>query len=345
MAIILPEWVSPYMQINEFNEFDVSLSLAGEDKRFFTKKKNELEDYCSTIKEINNLPKEDLKTLVQSYIICNLALGSMESANALNKKKAGENLSGNDGTGRQHWIPECYLKSFAKNGNIRKLPKDFITNSQSNEYLYSNKKFGKLVSIKSTEFCEEENNKGKMYDPYYELFLSKIESDFAFISANRSSHRPVENLWDFIVITTFFFVLNSRTKEMKDTQRYIWNAKHALLLDVIPSVIAGVEVYSFSPKSIIPKDIQKQLGKDMKFPFNQHPMWSYVEQDGKVSLWCIYKPDSLLWLRNKESKDPVKNSELFYSLKILSILGDNDTKALYFHPDHTIWRVKLVGEN
>lgn len=337
MTIVLPEWASNHFQVDENNELEIRLILDKEGRDFFQSKKDDMRCILSDNKNWANLPEEELKSEIQSYIICNLALGLIDKTNASIAKEQGRLKNGNDGTGRQHWIPECYLRSFAENGQIRKVKKDLISELALGKLEYAKKKKpGSLVGIGGVEFCESKSEAGKMYDPHYELFLAKLESDFALIS--KSSH-SARSLWDFIVLSSFFLVLRVRTKEMRDSFHPSWMAKEALLLDVIPGVASHMEILSLHPKSIIPESVQKSIGKNISFPFTQHPIHT-ESADGDLSLWCIYTPDCLLWLRNKNS-NVSKNNFVHYSrLSLVEIFENSKEASLYFRPSDPLWRVQ-----
>lgn len=332
--IILPEWSDPYMKI-ENNELQINLDISGEDKKFFTAKKEKIKYDCSKIKNWSHFSDKEMKILAQEYILCNLALATLEVTNARIAKENGTKPNGNDGTGRQHWLPECYIKSFSHNGMIKRIKKSDL----SDEYLRTQKnnkkpRIGKLVNIKSDDFCESEKNRGKFYNPNYEIFLSKIESDYGSIDKNVFLN---VSLWDFLVLSIFFLILKSRTLEMRETNHPIWHVKEASLVDVIPGIFSKIEMRMIHIKTVIPEELQKDSGNRVFLPFVQHPIYG-----NNKSLWCIFTPECLLWFVNKDFYKNKSNYPAdFYTFQLTNILGNDDDRFLYFNPKHEYyWKLK-----
>lgn len=224
--MIIPDWASSYFFIskNELGELQINGKLVYSERRVFRDKKKALEDECSNLIEWSTLPSYTIEEYARDYMFCNLALGFIDQGKAQIKKAAGG--QGNDGTDHQHWIPECYLKEFAINGQIVKIERAFFKEFSpesidiSEELVNACKKFKKSVNPKSSDFRETGDIHGKLYSPHYELILSKIEGDYAALNDRRriitlttSEIPPVENLWDFIVLATFFLIFDHRTKE------------------------------------------------------------------------------------------------------------------------------------
>lgn len=303
----------------------------------------------------------DLERYARDYILCNFALGTIIQQIAQDKKQ--RKVLGyegiNAGRNRQHWIPECYMSEFAlqisKNvKEVEKVEKSAIRESDGS--IASETK-----NLRDKDFCEPAKAKGRFYSPQFELVLAQIEDDYGNLSKTGAK---VDNLWDFIVITTFFLVFYNRTKEQKErnikqylkatpdkNKKIVIDLSPALILD-LPSEITELDVYVYHRKSVLPVSLLKEFGNNMRFPFTQHPIWLEWDISGNASeiiiapsFWCVYTPDSLLWIRNKESNHcPKSISRDFLTNRLMNALGGDDSRALYFHPnDRQFWNIGIIN--
>jgi hypothetical protein len=158
--------------------------------------------------------------------------------------------------------------------------------------------------------------------------LSKVEGDYAAVCKDKTH---VETLWEFIVLTTFFFILRCRTKEMKDLLHPTWQFQKELLIDTIPEIISELEIIRLGVEDILsPEESDKRL------PFTQHPVFT-VRERWKVSLWALYTPECVIWFRNRKSRYRVKNLWKFSQAMVFSLIGDETTRDLYFNPSDIPW--------
>lgn len=333
----LPEWVSDRFWIKEDGTLVIIVPCSPEEKERFQNKKAELKQLCY---EWNvgwhSINPNDMKLLIQSYIICNLALGMIEQQLAqLQKAKGGNGSSANDGNHRQHWIPECYMAPFSEDGNTRKISRDLIANFSRKDIqrLKDTGRIGKVITTKHPDFCEPKSLHGEMYEHYYELFLSKVEGDYSKIPQNLDY---AETLWEFIVLSSFFFILRCRTKEMKDSLHPTWRYRKELLLETIPQIISEMEIVRLGVEDVLPEE-----GRHKTFPFTQHPVLT-VREKRKVSLWGIYTPECIIWFRNKRSKYKVRNLWKFSQEILFSLIGDETTRDLYFKPSDIPWSMHVA---
>lgn len=332
----IPYWARKYFSV-EGDIFRARLSISQRDY-FADMKKNYKTEYLS-IQDWSDLSEDEIKYCARNYILCNFALGVIDQEKGAINKANGD-FRANDGLNRQHWIPECYMKPFAKDNEVRKIEKGLLTKLNQTSIENWPKKIGRMTGLNSSEFRETTKAKGKLYSPDYELILSKLEGDYAELE---KSSAPIKNLWDFIVISIFFVVFSLRTKERFDNHSADWTSQKGLLLDIIPGLVSRFDVMTYEWKDVFP-DADREKGT-FGFPFNQHPLFEERESQEDFSYWAIYTPNCLLWLRSKHSMNgPVPEDQSFLQHKLLAILKGNDNKTWYFHPDHDFFDISISPE-
>lgn len=328
---VIPDWASNNFWLNVDGEIEILIVPSPQLRKLYQSKKDELKLLCD-VTDWRGEKKENIRFLATTYMICNLVLGIIDRQKAVEDKVAGK--PANDGLQRQHWIPECYLKSFAEKGLIRKVEcNDLEFSLEDISKIEDSKKVNRTVSIKSDEFCEPAYAKGEMYDPYYEIFLSKCEGDYALI-AKDSSH--IDTLWDFLVLSSFFWVLRCRTKEMKEINHSAWQNKQKVLLGLIPEVISGMEIIRIDPKESLSNAVESNVEGKFPLPFSQHPIYNMREKFNP-SLWAIFTPECLLWFRYKKSKHKEKHIDNLVPSVINHLIGNSTTRDLYFRPSDNPW--------
>lgn len=335
----VPDWAISFFTLQ--NDGNITLTLSTipsqmeEEKAFLEKTKATLKLQYQELSYFNIEPSK-IKEYARNYILCNLALGCNSQLRASERKRNGEEKA-NDGTNRQHWIPECYLDAFAPHGQVRKIAKGTLDKLPlgplAPESKKKNKDIGIKIDVKNFDFCETKYAHGELYDPWFELVLSKIEEDYGQLE---KTSKPVKNLWDFIALTTFFLVFHLRTKEQSQLNSRLWAEKHNFLIEFIPSVISELEVYGYTPPTIF--NSLPSFRKKAKLPFNQHPIIMEPEEGLIFSLWCVYTPECFLWFRHKNSKYSIRGDDnQFFLKRLFKTLGNNRDKALYFPVDTDVW--------
>lgn len=341
----IPEWCSKYIvQHKDSVDFNVEIS----DFHFFEERKRNLESKCNSIMNYSYISQEEMETVSREYILCMIFLGLIDHKKAVENIKNGDK-SANDGTNRQHWIPRCYLLEFAENGAIHKIEPGkidtltFINENRFDDHKTRNftippqSKIHKNIGLNDIDFCEAKERKGIFYSSYFEIILSKIEGDFRKIPKDA---RKIENLWHFLVLSTFFLTFSLRTLWKKENGYAGWNRQESLLYYSIPEIVTEFDLLTFAPQSAIPSSIRKRFGGNMNFPFNEHPIYEELENDNILSLWAIYTPDCFLWFRNKKSKINTNNiNTKLLANKLHHTLGDNSEKSLYFKPNSLFWKI------
>lgn len=320
--MIIPDWASPYFYIAD-EELHENFSY--NDRRIFHDRKKSFKAEYESIIDWAHLSSLEIEERVRNYILCCLALGSIDQAQASLLISQGKYA--NDGTNRQHWIPECYLKEFSENGKIRKIDTDYFHGPS-----LARTDHNRLISIKSSDFCETPQEKGLLYAPLLEITLSKIEGDY---SALDKSGQPVQNLWDFIVLSVFFLVFHLRTKQQLLWGHPAWNSKESLLIVSIPQYVSELNVvfYNIELSGLNPNE--KCL-----LPFNQHPLVIEALPDEQgFSMWCVYTPTIFLGFIHKNAHHIDTGNFDFMLFRLGQTIGNKASKYLYYHPRSEIWRI------
>lgn len=360
--INIPNWAQPYVMIEDHETVLVgyrSLAEREEMKTIFIEARRTFKRECQQLTNLSKIPTAQIEEYAATYVICNVGLaiiarGEAKSQNSEPTSKG----SANDGTGRQHWIPESYMKPFSKeitdnSGTVAKVKKVFkrenvISDSKGNK----EKIVSKLIHLKEEDFRERRAVKGMFYSPEFELLLSRLETDYSKIEL---SPRP-KNLWDFIVLATFFLIFSIRNKEYRTLagpdDSHLNDLSSYLIFD-IPQRISNLEVRLLHRTVVIPLDDQDHLerfnqgrikaNKPMRFPFTQNPFYFENEPNGEFSLWSICSPDYVIWLRNKETQyNSTKHLHSLYE-RLQLIIENNDVRDTYFHPDDLIWDISPLN--
>lgn len=339
----VPKWCYPYICIkpdpddttNSIITFNFSETAVGLQslKEYFGEIRTELFEKYSPITDWSHLDSSTIVKYARAYILCNVALG------IITQKAA------NSGIHRQHWIPELYLKKFAKDGRIDKISK---TNGKKS-----------WTNPKDVDFMEPVNDFGKMYPPEYEVILSRFEGDYGHLTKRKpkqnqpevTATKVVNNLWEFLVLTTFFLIFELRTKQQYDSKHPGWDKQLSLLLSFAPDTIANLDVFQmdFRSEFIWNKENDEMESWTSGLPFTQHPIYKDFEEIGTneiiVSYWAINAPNMLLWLRHKKSNQSLTATPEFVMSKIYGILGSNKSRSLYFHPDDKPWIMSAIEKH
>lgn len=328
MTIILPRWTRNYMTI-QGDDINIKIPSLGDDPDFFRKKKKALQKFSMSNTDWSDKSSSDMKSFIQDYILCNVVLGFTDKTKASNANRKAVKKSANEGNGRQHWIPESYMNRFAEKNHVRKVPKIIFSKVSGKDTIQP-----ELKPISGEEFRETKRTKGKLYDPHYELFLSKIENDYSLLN-DQFYKQP--SLWDFIVSASFLLILDSRTTHTQKQNNAKWNMKVGMLIDVLPELVSEMEILHYCPEDFIASDL---VESGIKLPFTQHPILSFHEGPDSlwVSFWAIYSPECLLFFRNKNSG--LKNTRKEVA-KAFQALINADKDNLYFRPSDPIWDCKL----
>lgn len=360
--INIPNWATPYITVEDHETVLVgyrSLEEREKMKTIFLDARQTFKKEYQQITNFSTIPTAKIEEYVTTYVICNIGLaivakGEAKSQNSQPTSKG----SANDGTGRQHWIPESYMRPFSKeitdkSGTVAKVRKVFkrknvLADSKGNKERID----FKLIGLKEEDFTEKRAAKGMFYSPEFELLLSRLETDYSRIEF---SPRP-KNLWDFIVLATFFLVFSIRNKEYRtlagSDNSHLKDLSSYLLFD-IPQRISNLEVRLLHRTIVIPLDYQEDFArfnhgrikasKPMRFPFTQNPFYFENEPNGQFSLWSICSPDYVIWIRNKETYyTSTKHSHSLYE-RLQLIVENNDVRDTYFHPDDLIWDISPLN--
>lgn len=341
---VLPIWARPYfaLVITPSGEVRIKFNCSTHypetrdiQRIYFAEIKKALRKELEVIADWHDIDPDTMRVYAQKYTLCNLALGMIDQKKAALAKQDGTKPDGNDGTNRQHWVPELYLKQFAKNKRIQKF----------------NKITGQVVPVKllDEDFVEKEDDKGNFYLPQYEIILSHIETDYGFLIKHKvinESDKIIHNAWDFLVAACFFLTFEHRTNGKRDTKHPEWNRQIDSLFLEIPYTIARVRAFQIIPTynlEIKNENEEVEQVHSFRMPFTQHPILKEVEylDGGKriFSFWGIHSPDILLWFRNIDSNYGLTQPYDFGHKRIMAMLSNESTNFLYFHPDDAIWAI------
>lgn len=158
------------------------------------------------------MEKMDVRSpLTQKYIldyfylyldICSTR-GRCRQQLASSKKMKNPNDKGNDGSGKQHWIPSCYINNFSDKNN------------ELSWWTYEDIAAGiKQAPVNHNgPFREIEDHKGSHYPHDTELILADFETDYGVIM--EKNRYNLDCAWNHMIISLFFYILSIRTWEQK----------------------------------------------------------------------------------------------------------------------------------
>ena len=346
---IIPDWAANHFYFKN-DKLTFNLEDEGPDRvlqrKYFKNKREKLKAEELVRIDLSALQNIIIESYVRDYALCTFALALIDfEREKVKNKRVGRH--------QQHWIPECYMRAFAKKypeeGKKVEKVRKILQRTELEQVTTIRKNIGRsvLVRLDEYDFCELSAKKGRFYSPLFEVLLSRIEHDYAAIPKVAKS--PT-NLWDFTVLVTFFIIFSSRTKEQLElfySESKVENGiSHDLLLDLIitiPRWASNIEIFSYHLNSLFSKKEQKislPSGKTVprRLPFTQDPFYREKELNGAFSFWCVYTPEILLWLRSKDSLlNPRSKDYAFFRMRLKKAIGTGGLIDAYFHPDDTPW--------
>lgn len=331
----------------------------------FTIKKEALKQRCQNTPYPSTLETNEIEKLASEYSICNIGFALVDLERL---KRLTSSPDRNLGTGSQHWIPECYMKAFSKDFGTKKpnLKVNKVAKRLDSSLLEDGTQtrlIGIPTRIKGSEFRENRAYKGTFYTPEFEKVLGCFETDYSKIrdTISLNTGKPSE-LWEFIVLATFFAIFSLRTRERMELVHTEAEINAGLLTSLVPQLlgafpklIARSDLRLIHRTRVLPEANQfihyLKNKAPMKFPFTQNPFFIEKGSNG-IAIWSVYSPNYLFLLEPKDViYDPavhkITNLALQFktssvlSNKLANIIQNSDYRHLYFHPDDTIWNILL----
>jgi hypothetical protein len=278
------------------------------------------------------MKKMDLKSpLTQKYIsdyfniytsistfraLCRMHLAKL-------RKQTNPNDNVNDGSGKQHWIPNCYVKHFSDENN------------ELSRWTLWDLELGLASPIHPNgPFREIEENKGKHYPPDTELILSEFETDYSEVMTNEKY--DVFSPWNHMVITLFFYLLSVRTFEQK-------RKSYVEFIELTNNDFSGAHKYIVNHSiSLLNIDIDLNASNKAKMFITQDPATRYsVKEEGEIIL-APYDSTTLIIIQPGFSSALTAEREFLIKDFLLRKMMDTTTyedQHIYCHPDGPPFRI------
>lgn len=289
------------------------------------------------------MEKMDLRSpLTQKYIldyfylyldICS-ARGSCRQMLAHIKKTENPDDKGNDGSGKQHWIPKCYITYFSdENNELSWWTYEDIAAGLQQSPIHHNGPFREL-----------EDHKGSHYPHNTEIILAEFETDYGAVMENHSDNLTCP--WNHMVISLFFYILSIRTLEQK-------RKNYKPFEELINNNFTGAEIY-MQNHMIVLVDIKwlLRLADNSKITtfITQDPAAKYKIEGFGEAIVAPYDLKHLIVVKQGFSEDMFNEEpeihwrELlldFLQAKMLETTTYED-KYIYTHPKTSPFRVRYL---
>lgn len=304
------------------HDLDNALQILAYAKNFLKKKmeKMELQD---------PLTQKYLLDYFHGYVNISSVKGECRQRLGLIGKLEDPNNRGNDGSGKQHWIPNCYTKHFSdENNNL-------------SWWTYENITAGLNKPINPNgPFRELEDNKGNHYPHNTELILAEFETDYGVVM-----DRDRYNLscpWNHMVVSLFFYLLSVRTLEQKQ------NAFRPFR-ELINNDFSGADVYMQNHMIVLIeiKSLLSFINKDITTFITQDPATRYEVVGLCEFIVAPYDLKHLIVIKQGFTKDMFKEEpEMDWHQLLLEFLQTKmfatttyEDKYIYTHPKTSPFRL------